>query len=295
MTLLMAVLQSFKVFKERLVQRPIPLPVTVNIQAEPHDRPAKKTKIMPAPNRQFYPMQVNEKTGEPYLRLPKPHDNIIMTPPRMTDVQFSLENMNDPAIYKWLESPPFPYLPHHADEWVAKIKAASDTVLEELEVADRHDPLGEKPLKIVGDVPVRVLREVQEDGSDIFIGDIGTFRSSFLGVPESMEREKMIDRNQQRPIGDPEIVWSIGDYLKSSHHGRGIMSAAVKTLVYDWMIPRMNARLIRVEAFVGNEGSLKVFLKNGFAFEQTVRFAEPKRTNSGQLHEGINIAWLRLP
>ena len=50
------------------------------------------------------------------------------------------------------------------------------------------------------------------------------------------------------------------------------MSAALSTIITKWMIPRMGAKLIRVEAFKGNVGSVRVFEKNGFVLEETVDF-----------------------
>jgi len=66
--------------------------------------------------------------------------------------------------------------------------------------------------------------------------------------------------NEARILGDPEIVWSFAvciclteicphsaehndfcrkDYLVSSHHDRGIMTAAIQIVIVNWMIPRM--------------------------------------------------------
>ena len=42
------------------------------------------------------------------------------------------------------------------------------------------------------------------------------------------------------------------------------MTAAAKTLIYGWVVPRMNARHIRSTTFVGNHGSVRVFEKLGF-------------------------------
>ena len=42
------------------------------------------------------------------------------------------------------------------------------------------------------------------------------------------------------------------------------MSFALGTLIKEWVVPRMNAKIIRGSAFIGNIGSLKVFQKNGF-------------------------------
>jgi RimJ/RimL family protein N-acetyltransferase len=55
------------------------------------------------------------------------------------------------------------------------------------------------------------------------------------------------------------------DYLAASHHRQGIMSAAVATLLKDWVIPRSNAQVIRTYTMTGNEGSVGVFRKNGSA------------------------------
>jgi len=41
------------------------------------------------------------------------------------------------------------------------------------------------------------------------------------------------------------------------------MSAAVGTVVNQWMVPHLNAHKIRVEVFEGNIGSVRVFEKNG--------------------------------
>ena len=42
------------------------------------------------------------------------------------------------------------------------------------------------------------------------------------------------------------------------------MTDAVDTVLHDWAIPRMNVGHILISAFEGNEGSVKVFLRNGF-------------------------------
>lgn len=75
--------------------------------------------------------------------------------------------------------------------------------------------------------------------------------------------------------------------LASSHHGRGIMSAVLATLLKEWVIPRMGVRNIRVEAMVGNVGSVRVFEKNGFVLEDTVEWA--KVTKCGVPVTGYNI------
>lgn len=157
---------------------------------------------------QLSPLRLNPTSGEPYLQLPAPHDNVIITPARTSDANDIIKCLNDFAIYKWLEGPPFPYLPSHAEEWLSKIISESDTILEELQVAAKNNSDG-PPIRI-SSCPVRILREVQEDGSEVFLGDLGTPRCCYPELNPGFEKEKLHERNLSRPIGDPEIEWSVG-------------------------------------------------------------------------------------
>lgn len=65
-------------------------------------------------NRQLGPLEVNPKTGEPFLRL-REHKNIILTPPRWNDANEIPLHMNDARIYDWLEAPPNPYT--YGEHW----------------------------------------------------------------------------------------------------------------------------------------------------------------------------------
>ena len=62
----------------------------------------------------------------------------------------------------------------------------------------------------------------------------------------------------------------IPDWLISSHHGQGIMSAVVKALVYEWGVPRMGIRRIVEIVFSGNVGSQRVLEKSGFQLVNSV-------------------------
>ena len=162
-------------------------------------------------------------------------------------------------------------------------------------------------LKFVAEFPVRAIREVQEDGTDIYIGDIGISRCSHgelmdLNGPgvdweNASERKKV---NDSFELGDPRILWAIGgtyqeassllltrtltDFLMPSHHRQGIMTDAVDTLLHEWAIPRMNVRHVMVAIFVGNEGSVKVFLRNGFKMINTIENYKEVRGKMRGLH-----------
>ncbi|TFK50136.1 hypothetical protein OE88DRAFT_1645865 [Heliocybe sulcata] len=204
------------------------------------------------------PCHLNPTTREPYLRLPHPHQNIIITPIRPADADAIIETLNDTRVYDQLASIPHPYTREHAEEWIKLVRARSDELLQQLQGRSDDQP------KVVDGCPVMTLREVKEDGTEVFIGDVTIARSSFMEIGNPDERARLRDENAARPNGDPEIVYMIGDYLAPSHHGHGIMTAAIRTLVHDWAVPRMGCRKILVNVRKGNIGSRRVFEKLDF-------------------------------
>ncbi|KIL71627.1 hypothetical protein M378DRAFT_183008 [Amanita muscaria Koide BX008] len=220
-------------------------------------------------NPQLYPLEVNPATGEPFLRLRR-HRNIILTPPRTDDTHRLLQPLNDENVHVWLAGSPYPYLLEHAEQWISSIKLKFDSILEELESA-RDDPR----LRITDGCPVGYLREIKDDGTELFIGEISIKRFNYgeLIGPNELNwdtKAAFEDENSKRPVGDPGIVWTIGDFLIASHHGRGIMSDTVDTLMHEWAIPRMNCQHLICSALIGNEGSVRVFEKNGFEIKKRV-------------------------
>lgn len=72
-----------------------------------------------------------------------------------------------------------------------------------------------------------------------------------------------------------------------SHHRRGIMNTALRTLIDAWAVPRMACRRITATAMLGNAGSIGVFKKVGF--EHTRDFKD-----AIQLSEGRGGDWKSL-
>ncbi|KAF8973494.1 hypothetical protein BDZ97DRAFT_1900337 [Flammula alnicola] len=225
-------------------------------------------------NPQLYPLEVNPTTSEPFLRL-RNHKNIILTPPRLEDAPAFIPIMNDLTVSDWLAGPPYPYTLvdlgiRSCQIFLERIIPGSAEVLKQLEDAkDEPEPI------IVGGCPVRFLREVKKDGTEVFIGDLGVMRCIHgeLMDPDGVNwtnKEKREEENNNIPVGDPNIIWSMGDFLAASHHRQGIMSDAVDTVLHEWGIPRMKIRHMWVSAFTKNEGSVKVFLKNGFKMIKTI-------------------------
>ena len=63
--------------------------------------------------------------------------------------------------------------------------------------------------------PVRFLREIREDGSELFIGDVGIIRGNHgevvgLDGLDWDNKAKYEAENKALPVGDARIVWSIG-------------------------------------------------------------------------------------
>lgn len=157
---------------------------------------------------QLYPLEINLSTGEPFLRLPAPNENIIITPPRPSDAPLFGPILNDPRVSQWLEAPPLPYKDEHAAEWIEIIMKESKAILDELKEEDASNPDG--PPKLVDGCPVRHLREVLPDGTDIYLGDIGIGRAQLQEVIDPVERKKQVDINANKPLGDPSIIWMFG-------------------------------------------------------------------------------------
>jgi len=169
-----------------------------------------------------------------------------------------------------------------------------DAILNELERANAENPDG--PLKLVGTCPVRSILEENDDGSYTYLGGCGFMRSRFDDVMDVEERARLVEENNARPVGDPDIIWAMGDYLKPSHHGKGIMTAVVGILLNAWGIPRMNIRCVQAIVLEGNTGSVRVFEKNGFVLRKTVQDCVRMVTKAeyiGGLHTVHLLEWRR--
>lgn len=155
------------------------------------------------------PLQYNSRTGEPFIRLPSPHENLILTPPRPSDVAANYSLMTDQKVYRMLSGPPFPYLESHAIGWIDMITTHAAEAMREFQEAEAAErSTGTK--RFVGTCPVRYIREVQEDGSDVFLGDIDVHRCQFPDVKDPDEQARLAGENNARELGDPDIAWCIG-------------------------------------------------------------------------------------
>jgi len=97
-----------------------------------------------------------------------------------------------------------------ANNFLLRIVPAATKFFEDMENF-KEDPI----LKVVGECPVRAIREVQDDGTDIYIGDIGISRCNhgeLIGLNE-LDWEngpKCKEENDALKVGDLRILWVIG-------------------------------------------------------------------------------------
>lgn len=101
-------------------------------------------------------------------------------------------------------------LSDHGNEFIGFKKTFAEETLKGLEDA-KDDPT----LKIVKECPVSCLREVKEDGSDVFIGSLAITTCVYgeLMGPDGVDwenKKKQEDENNSLKAGDPRIVWCFG-------------------------------------------------------------------------------------
>lgn len=207
------------------------------------------------------PEDISSTAGEPFLRLPAPHQNIVITPPREGDDEHLLTLFGDISVAHCFHTIPIPFCRDHSQAMFSQAKEEADGLLDELRTAKESPG---KQWKVVGGCPLKYIREVQESGADVFIGRIWVGRDQYEDVFGKAERRAAVEENDARPVGDPSIRWTIGVALAPSHQGQGIMTSVVHQLLHSWLVPRMNVRYIVVYAFVENLRSVRVFEKNGF-------------------------------
>ena len=154
------------------------------------------------------PLQLNPITGEPFLQLAPPFAHIIVTPVREADALAIILAMNDSRVYTNLAGPPHPFLQEHAAARIEKVKARSNALLAGM--ATDNAEMVDAKRSLVGGCPVHIIREVKEDGSDIFLGDCSFVRCSWDQVKDVVERKKLCEQTNALPVGHPDLVWSIG-------------------------------------------------------------------------------------
>lgn len=146
----------------------------------------------------------------PFLRLPHPHNNKILTVRRDSDGPALISMLNHPDVYMNLAGPPFPYTQSHYDAHTKETSGGVDLALSEFREIEgfRGDQNGKK---WVSGVPFAIIREddPQTETSTV-LGDFIVGRSGFFEVKDEDDKKRMKDQNDRLETGDPNIVWEIG-------------------------------------------------------------------------------------
>ncbi|ETI21822.1 hypothetical protein G647_05891 [Cladophialophora carrionii CBS 160.54] len=208
-----------------------------------------------------------------HVPIPHPTLKIALTPPRESDRDASIAGLNHPKVYMNLNGPPYPYTDKDWAEWYATIGGASSHNLAELKAIQGQRPSGlasqdwSKNRWLGQRLWTSTIRDVV-DGR--FIGTIAVQRETFMYILDAKERQRRTDENDNFEPGDPRIIWMIGFWLVPEYHGRGIMPAALRSLMAEIVVPYMNAHTVHGGYFEHNLASRRVFEKNGFSFETFV-------------------------
>lgn len=152
-----------------------------------------------------------DSNNSPFLRLPAPHSNIILTPPRDSDGDAVIEILSDPRVYMNLAGPPFPYGQKEWDEWFPIIeKGAHDALLELREVEKAKKEGGSGTIWVKG-ASVNAIRELDPVTSEQkFIGIIGIDRRDFVFHDGNKETQMRKEENFAFEAGNPGITWELG-------------------------------------------------------------------------------------
>ena len=73
------------------------------------------------------------------------------------------------------------------------------------------------------------------------------------------------------------------------------MTAAVRTVMHEWMIPRMGAQRVSVNTMKGNAASMRVFEKNGFKLVDTTTDCKEMPESKGGGKYGLYVMEWVLP
>jgi len=181
----------------------------------------------------------NRLTKEPYLKLPPPLSNIIITPHRLENIDETVASMvdilNDPRVYPWLERTPYPYLNEDGVGWVKAHCKENEEVLSTLRrdleqenlINTKNATVGSKQdREFFDNCPFTCIREVMAEDpetraplKDYLIGDIKLARYTFYEhPPNSKERAEAQRKNNELRAGDENIIWTIGGNQVHVHY-----------------------------------------------------------------------------
>ena len=164
----------------------------------------KKRPPIMSQTSQHEQVHFDQTTGEPYLRLPAPLEDYIITPTRVDDAPALVEILNGPDVAKWLAAIPKPYTLADGEWWVNFTREAEAKWLAQLKESDPPSNA------LFGGCPLKCIRHVKEDGTQVLVGNVGVGRCGFSYMEDAQRAKELAEENERRSLGDPEIVWAMG-------------------------------------------------------------------------------------
>ncbi|KAF8308679.1 hypothetical protein DL93DRAFT_2086598 [Clavulina sp. PMI_390] len=151
-------------------------------------------------------LKVYSETKEPYLQLAAPFEHIRITAPRLSDVPLMAKMLNSHSVWPFLSAPTYPY----SEEAVRETISARQLPSCEKAWSEIRDKViaGDKDY-VARSMPVMSVREVLEDGSEVYRGDAWVNRSWYHEVEDLDERRKAEEENLAKEAGDPTIMWAL--------------------------------------------------------------------------------------
>ena len=138
----------------------------------------------------------DQTTGEPYLRLPAPLEDYIITPTRVDDAPALVEILNGPDVAKWLAAIPKPYTLADGEWWVNFTREAEAKWLDQLK---ELDPASNA---LFGGCPLKCIRHVKEDGTKVLVGNVGVGRCGFSYMEDGQRAKELAEASELSPLGD---------------------------------------------------------------------------------------------
>lgn len=134
--------------------------------------------------------KIDPITREIYIALPSPRASIRVTPPRVEqhDLDQTVDMMNSPSVYPQLGDP-YPYTEQDAIDFLSKHKERCINIIMHEILPKLASEEQEETEFVLSGSPVMSIREVQENGLDVYIGYIKIQRNMYRCRGQGGEKE----------------------------------------------------------------------------------------------------------
>ncbi|KAH7334552.1 hypothetical protein B0J17DRAFT_673843 [Rhizoctonia solani] len=134
-------------------------------------------------------LQHSSMTNESFITLPAPCSNIRLTPARLSDLDAVLPIMNSLDVAMGFRGLPFPCAREQCEAWLREhVRDYENTVIH---IRNMDGDVG-----YIDIFPLRYIREVATDGTEIFLCDVGLDREDAFEDTDDAEAKRTRDKGQ---------------------------------------------------------------------------------------------------